>query len=104
MRSIIAESVAANPEEYSEAILGRPNGEYCNWIQKTDSWGGAIELSILSWFYGLEIAVVDSINAIINRFGEDQHYAQRVFLMFDGIHYDPLYLEPLDVSRHSLAC
>lgn len=96
MRSIIAESVAANTEEYSEAILGRPNSEYCEWIQKADSWGGAIELAILSWFYGLEIAVVDSINAIINRFGEDQHYAQRVFLMFDGIHYDPLYLEPLD--------
>lgn len=102
MRSIIAESVAANPEEYSEAILGRPNAEYCEWIQKTDSWGGAIELAILSWFYGLEIAVVDSINAIINRFGEDQHYAQRVFLMFDGIHYDPLYLEPLDVRASFL--
>ncbi|XP_015524317.1 ubiquitin thioesterase Otu1 [Neodiprion pinetum] len=96
MRDIIAESVSSNPEEYSEAILGRPNGEYCEWIKKADSWGGAIELAILSWFYGLEIAVVDSINAIINRFGEDQHYAQRVFLMFDGIHYDPLYLEPLD--------
>ncbi|XP_012222700.1 ubiquitin thioesterase Otu1 isoform X1 [Linepithema humile] len=96
MREIIANSVAADPEEYSEAFLGRPNPEYCKWILKSDSWGGAIELSILSKFYGLEIAVIDSINAIINRFGEDQHYAQRVFLIFDGIHYDPLYLEPLD--------
>lgn len=98
MREIIANAVAADPDEYSEALLGRPNPEYCNWILKSDSWGGAIELSILSSFYGLEIAVIDSINAIINRFGEDQHYAQRVFLIFDGIHYDPLYLEPLDVS------
>lgn len=98
MREIIANSVAADPEEYSEAFLGRPNSEYCKWILKSDSWGGAIELSILSKFYGLEIAVIDSINAIINRFGEDQHYAQRVFLIFDGIHYDPLYLEPLDVN------
>ncbi|CAK9811713.1 Ubiquitin thioesterase OTU1 [Anthophora plagiata] len=96
MREIIANAVAADPEEYSEAILGRPNPEYCKWILKPESWGGAIELSILSKFYGLEIAVIDSINAIINRFGEDQHYAQRVFLIFDGIHYDPLYLEPLD--------
>lgn len=96
MREIIANAVAANPEEYSEAFLGRPNAEYCMWILKPDSWGGAIELSILSKFYGLEIAVIDGINAIINRFGEDQHYAQRVFLIFDGIHYDPLYLEPLD--------
>lgn len=96
MRDIIANAVAADPNEYSEAFLGRPNAEYCKWILKSDAWGGAIELSILSKFYGLEIAVIDSINAIINRFGEDQHYAQRVFLIFDGIHYDPLYLEPLD--------
>lgn len=98
MREIIANAVAADPNEYSEAFLGRPNVEYCEWILKPDAWGGAIELSILSKFYGLEIAVIDSINAIINRFGEDQHYAQRVFLIFDGIHYDPLYLEPLDVN------
>ncbi|XP_012532590.1 ubiquitin thioesterase OTU1 [Monomorium pharaonis] len=96
MREIIANAVAADPNEYSEAFLGRPNAEYCEWILKPDAWGGAIELSILSKFYGLEIAVIDSINAIINRFGEDQHYAQRVFLIFDGIHYDPLYMEPLD--------
>ncbi|XP_078037253.1 yod1 deubiquitinase [Augochlora pura] len=98
MRDVIANAVAADPEEYSEAFLGRPNLEYCKWILKPDSWGGAIELSILSKFYGLEIAVIDSVNGIINRFGEDQHYALRVFLIFDGIHYDPLYLEPLDLQ------
>ncbi|XP_011496189.1 PREDICTED: ubiquitin thioesterase OTU1 [Ceratosolen solmsi marchali] len=95
MREIIANAVAADVDEYCEAILGKPNQEYCEWIMKPNSWGGAIELAILSRFYGLEIAVVDSSNGIINRFGEDQHYAQRVFLIFDGIHYDPLYLEPL---------
>jgi ubiquitin thioesterase OTU1 len=99
MREIIANAVAADSDEYCEAILGKPNHEYCEWIMRPNSWGGAIELAILSRFYGLEIAVVDSSNGIINRFGEDQHYAQRVFLIFDGIHYDPLYLEPLDVSE-----
>lgn len=98
MREIIANAVSRSPDEYCEAILGKPNHEYCEWILKPNSWGGAIELSILSQYYGMEIAVVDSSNGIINRFGEDQHYATRVFLIFDGIHYDPLYLEPLDVS------
>lgn len=98
MREIIANAVASSPEEYSEAILGKPNSEYCDWIMKSNSWGGAIELSILSKFYGLEIAVVDSSNGIINRFGEDQRFANRIFLIFDGIHYDPLYLEPIGVS------
>ena len=98
MREIIANAVSNNKEEYSEAILGKPNADYCDWILKPDSWGGAIELRILSNFYGLEIAVVDSSNGIINRFGEDQNFPNRVFLIFDGIHYDPLYLEPLSVS------
>ncbi|PSN38997.1 Ubiquitin thioesterase OTU1 [Blattella germanica] len=100
MRKIIAECVSNDPDNYSEAILGKPNPDYCKWILKSDSWGGAIELAVLSNFYGLEIAVVDTLNAIINRFGEDQRYAQRVFLMFDGIHYDPLYLEPLEQVLH----
>lgn len=98
MRQIIAETVSNDEENYSEAILGKPNRDYCNWILKPDSWGGAIELAVLSKFYGIEIAVVDTVNAIINRFGEDQHYDHRVFLIFDGIHYDPLYLEPLEPS------
>lgn len=96
MRQIIAEMVASDSDRFSEAILGQPNSAYCEWILKPDSWGGAIELAVLCQFYGIEIAVIDTPNAIISRFGEDQHYAQRVFLVFDGIHYDPLYLEPLE--------
>lgn len=98
MRELIANAVASDPEEYSEAILGKPNKSYCEWIMKPDSWGGGIEVSILSKFYGLEIVVVNSVSGIISRFGEDQHYSHRVFLIFDGIHYDPLYMEPFNVS------
>lgn len=100
MRQIIAEVVAQDRDNFSEAILGKPNDEYCKWILNDSSWGGAIELAVLSNHYGIEIAVVDTINAIINRFGEDQQYAHRVFLLFDGIHYDPLYMESLEVCIH----
>ncbi|KAJ0178998.1 hypothetical protein K1T71_005773 [Dendrolimus kikuchii] len=96
MRQIIAAEVASDLETYNEAMLGKPNSEYCMWIQQPSSWGGAIEVAILSRFYGLEMAVVDTLNAIINRFGEDKNYGQRVFLLFDGVHYDPLYLEQSD--------
>ena len=47
-RQVIAETVAADPDTFTEGFLGRPNQEYCQWIQKSDMWGGAIELSILS--------------------------------------------------------
>ncbi|XP_033157346.1 ubiquitin thioesterase OTU1 [Drosophila mauritiana] len=93
MRHIIAQEVAADPQSYNDAVLGKSNAEYCVWIQKADSWGGAIEVSILSNYYGIEIDVVDIQNAIINRFGEDKNFGLRVFLLFDGIHYDPLYME-----------
>lgn len=98
MRQIIAQHVANDKATYTEAMLGRPNLEYCEWILRLDSWGGAIEVSILSSFYGMEICVVDIINAIIIRFGEDQNYGTRAFLLFDGIHYDPLYMESITVS------
>lgn len=93
MRKIIATQVAEDPVSYNDAVLGKPNAEYCEWIQRSESWGGAIEVAILSKFYGIEIDVVDIQNSIINRFGEDKNYGLRVFLLFDGIHYDPLYME-----------
>lgn len=98
MREIIAKEVENDKDTYNEAILGKPNYEYCLWIQQPETWGGAIEVSILSRFFGIEIDVVDIGNAIINRFGEDKNYGMRAFLLFDGIHYDPLYLESMTVS------
>lgn len=98
MRQIIAESISNDKEQYCDAILGKPNEDYVAWILKPESWGGAIELSILANVYGLEIAVIDTINQIIQRFGEDQRYPHRVYLIFDGIHYDPIYWEPSNAS------
>ncbi|XP_012934049.1 ubiquitin thioesterase OTU1 [Heterocephalus glaber] len=90
MRRLIAQIVASDPDFYSEAILGKTNQEYCDWIKRDDTWGGAIEISILSKFYQCEICVVDTQTVRIDRFGEDAGYSKRVLLIYDGIHYDPL--------------
>uniref|UniRef100_A0A8C5S9X7 Ubiquitin thioesterase OTU n=1 Tax=Laticauda laticaudata TaxID=8630 RepID=A0A8C5S9X7_LATLA len=90
MRNLIAQIVASDLESYSEAVLGKSNQEYCDWIRREDTWGGAIEVSILSKFYQCEICVVDTQTVRIDRFGEDVGYAKRVLLIYDGIHYDPL--------------
>lgn len=47
-RRVIAETVAADPDTYTEGFLGKGNQEYQRWIQDSQKWGGAIELSILS--------------------------------------------------------
>uniref|UniRef100_A0A8C1PCL8 Ubiquitin thioesterase OTU n=1 Tax=Cyprinus carpio TaxID=7962 RepID=A0A8C1PCL8_CYPCA len=90
MRALIAEIVASNPTAYSEAVLGKTNEDYCSWIRRDDTWGGAIEVSILSKFYQCEICVVDTQTVRVDRFGEDAGYTKRVLLIYDGIHYDPL--------------
>ena len=60
MREVIASVVAADQNKYSEAILGRANKAYCNWIQGKDAWGGAIEVQILAEYFQVEIMVVDT--------------------------------------------
>ncbi|GAB1606733.1 ubiquitin thioesterase OTU1 [Argonauta hians] len=97
MRKLAARIVMNDPETYSTALLGQENSKYVDWLLKEDSWGGAIEISVLSKHYRVEIDVVDTQSGRIDRFGEDQKYDNRVLLIYDGIHYDPLILE-LDES------
>ncbi|ELT95674.1 hypothetical protein CAPTEDRAFT_154633 [Capitella teleta] len=93
LRQLIARVVSSDHKTYTEVFLGKPNAEYCAWILDDQTWGGAIEVSILCKYYSVEIDVVDTQSIRIDRFGEDQNYEKRVLLIYDGIHYDPLKLE-----------
>lgn len=93
MREFIARTVRNDPIEFNEAILGKKNEAYCNWIKNPSSWGGCIELMVLSKYYEKEICVGDIRTGRIDRFGEDKNYPTRVFIIYDGIHFDPLYLQ-----------
>ena len=99
MRQVIASVVSSDPVTYNDAFLGKQNDEYCAWILSDDTWGGAIEIAILTKYYQVEIDVVDTQTCRIDRFGEDQHYSKKVLLIYDGIHYDPLMMEPVDPSQ-----
>ncbi len=101
MRKLIAKIVSGNADLYNEAFLGKSNSCYCSWIKREDSWGGAIEISLLATYYKVEIDVVDTQSGRIDRFGEDRNYDQRVLLIYDGIHYDPLVMEVLDSTQSS---
>jgi ubiquitin thioesterase OTU1 len=54
LRQIIAQTVHNEKETYNDGILGRNNADYVAWITADSSWGGAIEVSILSAHYGIE--------------------------------------------------
>ncbi|KAK3839445.1 MAG: hypothetical protein JOS17DRAFT_729163 [Linnemannia elongata] len=97
LRQIVAKAIDANPDAYSDVVLGRPRKEYCEWIKKENSWGGAIELAIFSDHYKIEIDSIDVSTNRIDRFGEGQ-YSQRALVMYSGIHYDAVALTPsLDI-------
>jgi ubiquitin thioesterase OTU1 len=92
LRELIARTVKQDPVTFNQAILGKSNSDYCKWIQNPTSWGGSIEVMIMSKYYKVEICVVDIRSGRIDRFGEDCSYPLRVFIIYDGIHFDPLYL------------
>ncbi|RDW87192.1 ubiquitin-specific protease OTU1 [Aspergillus mulundensis] len=92
LRSAVAETIQNKPDEYSSAILEQPPDDYCRWIKNETSWGGAIELSILSKHFDIEICSVDLGNLRVDRFNEGQ--SRRCFLVYSGIHYDTIALSP----------
>ncbi|XP_019249841.1 PREDICTED: ubiquitin thioesterase OTU1 isoform X2 [Nicotiana attenuata] len=90
LRQVIAATVASDPTKYSDAFLGKPNKEYCDWILNPEKWGGAIELSILTDYYGREIAAYDIQTTRCDLYGQGKNYQERVMLIYDGLHYDAL--------------
>ncbi|EEY53430.1 ubiquitin thioesterase OTU1-like protein [Phytophthora infestans T30-4] len=101
MRQLIKDTILADPEKYSEVFLGRPVYEYCAWIMDDKSWGGEIELSILSIYYKVEMVVFDVTSMSRLCYGEDQGFTQRLFLLYDGIHYDLVVEAPSATASES---
>ncbi|KAF2258534.1 OTU-domain-containing protein [Lojkania enalia] len=96
LRSLVAQVIQSDPEMYNEAILQRSPDEYCKWIQYSDSWGGGIELSILSQEFDVEICSINVQDLRVDRFNEGR--PQRCILVYSGIHYDTIAFVPDGVS------
>lgn len=71
MRSLIAAEIQSNMDFYNSAILdGKDPYDYCDWIMKDTTWGGGIEISILSKCFQITIGVVDAVHNTIEFLGE----------------------------------
>lgn len=106
LRDQVADYIINHPNEYDEVILGEKPDRYISRMRRMDTWGGAIELSILSDIYNLEICSVDVKSLRVDRFGEGK--ANRIIIMYSGIHYDRMafcmdlsYPVEVDVTRWS---
>ncbi|OQD73916.1 hypothetical protein PENDEC_c013G03775 [Penicillium decumbens] len=91
LRSIIASVIQSNPSEYTAVVLGKNPDDYCQWIQNEDSWGGAIELKILSEYFNIEICSIDVQTLHMFQFNEGA--PTRCIVVYSGIHYDVLSLQ-----------
>ncbi|CAM9934284.1 unnamed protein product [Ectocarpus fasciculatus] len=92
LRLKVAKDVGANPLVYAEelATLGRSWEVYCKDVVNPESGFEQIELSILSKSLELVITSVDIETSIARTYGAEQHFKRRVFVIFDGTHYDAL--------------
>ncbi|KAL9039649.1 MAG: hypothetical protein Q9214_004790 [Letrouitia sp. 1 TL-2023] len=94
LRSIIATYIQEHQDKYSEVVLEKPPDDYCRWIRTENSWGGAIELDILSRHFEVEICSIDVQTLRVDRYNEYQTH--RCILVYSGIHYDTIALSPSD--------
>ena len=92
LRSVVAQTIQANTDLYNKAMLEREPSKYCQWIQREDSWGGGIELSILSQHFGVEICSINVQDLRVDRFNEGM--PTRCILVYSGIHYDVCAVTP----------
>ena len=94
LRLVVAQTIQAQPDKYPAVVLERNPDDYCRWIQSPDSWGGFIELEILSNYFDIEICSIDVQTLRVDRFGEGS--SQRCVLVYSGIHYDVIARSPSD--------
>ncbi|KAI0394469.1 hypothetical protein F5Y17DRAFT_427970 [Xylariaceae sp. FL0594] len=87
LRSLVANTILADPVKYNANFLGMSPDRYCNNLLG-GMWGGAIELSILSELFSLEIYSVDVQTGKVYQFGEQRDYGQFAVVIYSGIHYD----------------
>lgn len=102
LRSVVANVLERNQEIYTEAYLNKSNADYRKWIVLPGAWGGAIEVAILSEHYKAEVVVFDIQTNRFDLYGEGSHYARRVYLIYDGLHYDPMAWATSETAAESL--
>eukprot|EP00817_Percolomonadidae_sp_ATCC50343_P007695 CAMPEP_0117432508 /NCGR_PEP_ID=MMETSP0758-20121206/11981_1 /TAXON_ID=63605 /ORGANISM="Percolomonas cosmopolitus, Strain AE-1 (ATCC 50343)" /LENGTH=266 /DNA_ID=CAMNT_0005222465 /DNA_START=165 /DNA_END=962 /DNA_ORIENTATION=- len=95
LRQVCADIVGNDPTLYNEHYLGRTPHEYLKFIKKDESWGGAIEIAILSDFYEMQICAFDIQTGKNYRYGEEKPYESMICILYNGIHYDALSLSPM---------
>ncbi|CAJ1994003.1 OTU-like cysteine protease [Leishmania donovani] len=95
LRQECVQAVLDHPEMFNVNTLGMDPLAYASWLSEKDTWGGAIELEILSFLYKTEIFALDLQSVTLQRFGTGMGYTVRAFLVYTGNHYDCIAMNPV---------
>jgi ubiquitin thioesterase OTU1 len=87
LRAHCIREIRDNPGRFTPAMLGAPVDAYCRFLGDPNHWGGYIEMDILSRRFGVEIAVLHIEGCRIVPVNSCDA-AKRLYLLYDGIHYD----------------
>ena len=82
--------------------LDLPKEQYIEKIENIGTWGGGIELKIFSDMFQVQIASIDVQSNRVDIFGEDKRYPQRIYVVYNGVHYDPLVFANSESSKDDI--
>lgn len=90
LRKIVSDTIKSNKEKYCDAFLNNSNEKYAKKILEPDVWGGAIEAQILAEHFKVEIVSFNVIDKTTIVYGEGQDYNSRIYIAYNGAHYNAL--------------
>lgn len=79
-----------NEDKFDSTLLDQPKEQYIEFIVNPKNWGGALEVKMFSEIFQKQIVCIDVKTNRADIYGEDKHFSQRIYLLYNGIHYDPL--------------
>jgi len=87
-RQIIIDYLLDN--KFDETLLDQAKDKYIEFIQNPKNWGGALEVKMFSEIFRKQIVCIDVKTNRSDIYGEDKMYGQMIYLLYNGVHYDPL--------------
>ncbi|RKP36500.1 hypothetical protein BJ085DRAFT_27311 [Dimargaris cristalligena] len=91
LRRYVSRYIVKYPDVYYEAAAASPTRtaeEYAERILHPREWGGALEISILSQLFQMEIKSLYIHDGRIDHYGEHMGYSEVALLLYTGSHYD----------------
>ena len=81
LREMVASIILSDSDTYNRATLdNKSNNEYAQWIMNPKSWGGEIELSILSDILEITIVTIDVETLKLFTYGKEKGYKKTAYL------------------------